>query len=152
MRYQVGKLPIRLKSLIELACLYAACFLLAGFLSYVERSASDSYVLMRYLKFVVEHQNAFVLGASTMAVVYHYQGILKADTEIRCRILVGDRLPLIRLRYAVACLTILVFCLLLALAIQTVAKLEVANSLHLFAAFVAYIALASFLLGRRRIV
>lgn len=65
MRFQIGKYLIRLKSLLELACLYAASFLLTGFLSFIEQSSSVSYVLMRYLKFLADHQTAFVLVAST---------------------------------------------------------------------------------------
>lgn len=148
MKNRTGKYPIRLSSLAEQACLYAGCFFLAGFLTYLENAASGSYVLLRYLKFITEHKTAFILGISSMAIVYHYQGIVKARTEIRSRLIVGDRLPLIRLRYAAACSATLTVCFALALPIQIVSDLKIDSSAQLFVAFSAYITGASLWLGR----
>lgn len=150
MKSALGKYPIRLSGLIELACLYAGCFFLSGFLAAVEQYASGNYVLMRYLRFVMQHQTALILGVSIGAIVYHYQGIVKSQTEIRCRIIVGDRLLLIRFRYAVACAMILAGCFTLTLVIQTIANLSISNSVRALAVFALYIGVSALLLGRRR--
>lgn len=149
MKYQIAKWPIRLSSLVELACVYAGCFLLAGFITYLGKATSESWVLERYLKFIVENQTAFILGLSSMAIVYHYQTIMKVGAEIRSRIIVGDRLSLIRIRYAVACSAALVVCFILAIVLATATGLRTTNFAHLLFAFAGYIAGASLLMGRK---
>ncbi len=150
MKYLIGKCPIRLSSLFELTCIYVGCFFLAGFLAYLEQASSVSYVLMRYLRFIVEQQTVFMLCISTVAVVYHYQGIRKAETEIRCRIIVGDRLPLICIRYCCWCLGVLISCFLMALAIHMAANFRATNSFCLFGILATYIGVSSLLLGVKR--
>ncbi len=150
MKYLLGKCPIRLSSLIELACLYFGSFLLAGFLAYIERSSTESYVLERYLKFIVEHQTALIFALSTLVIVYHYQGIVKAETEIACRIIVGDRLGSIRFRYGLGCFVILASCFLIMLIIHILLDLKINNFLNLFGIFFVYICASSLVLGKVR--
>ena len=104
---------------------------------------------MRYFKFIVHNRRAFVLGFSAVALVFHYQLLVRSRTEIRCRVLVGDRLSLIRLRYIIECLTLLSACCVLSIALHLLLGFEIADNLYLLAALSAYILASAGLMGVR---
>lgn len=149
MKYMIDRSLLRAKSRLELGALYVGCFLLAGFLVYVEHRAAGLDVLMRYFKFIVHNRRAFVLGFSAVALVFHYQLLVRSRTEIRCRVLVGDRLSLIRLRYIIECLTLLSACCVLSIALHLLLGFEIADNLYLLAALSAYILASAGFMGVR---
>ena len=136
---------LRLNNRLELVFLYLGCFLLAGFFVYLKHQADDSEVLMSYIKFMIEKRRAFVLGFSAFVLVFLYQLVTKARTEVRCRVLVGDTLRQIKLRYLVECLILL--------GISTVVHLllgfEIVDSFYVLLALAAYVLLSAAFLGAR---
>lgn len=85
-----------------------------------------------------------------MAAVHHYQGLIKAKTEVQCRIFVGDRLSLLRLRFSFGWLGVLGSCFAQTIVIHSVIHLRATNPLCLFAILVLCIVASSFLLGGKR--
>lgn len=145
----VEKSLLRPKSRLELGALYVGCFLLASFLACVERQAAGSDVLLRYFEFMVHNKRAFVLGFSVVALVFHYHLLASSGTEIGCRVLVGDRLTLIRLRYIIECLALLGICCALSIALHLLLGFEIVDNLCLFAVLSMYILASAGLMGAR---
>ena len=145
----VEKSLLRPKSRLELGALYVGCFLLASFLACVERQAAGSDVLLRYFEFMLHNKRAFVLGFSVVALVFHYHLLASSRTEIRCRVLVGDRLTLIRLRYIIECLALLGICCALSIALHLLLGFEIVDNLCLFAVLSMYILASAGLMGAR---
>ena len=145
----VEKSLLRPKSRLELGALYVGCFLPASFLACVERQAAGSDVLLRYFEFMLHNKRAFVLGFSVVALVFHYHLLASSGTEIRCRVLVGDRLTLIRLRYIIECLALLGICCALSIALHLLLGFEIVDNLCLFAALSAYILASAGFMGVR---
>ncbi len=132
--------------LFELLGLYLGFFFLSWFFSYVAHGSASSYVLIRYLKPLLEYQTQLLLGLSLVVAVHHYQFLLAAKTEVKCRVLVGDRVCTIRFRYALACVTILLFSFCISIAAHLSLNLNIDNSVYLFTCFAAYITLTALLL------
>lgn len=84
-------------------------FFLIGIGSYLECQATGSDVMLRYLKPLLEHRLAIAMTFTLSVCVFHYQFSIKSTTEVRCRLLVGDRLHLLRMRYGLECIAILAF-------------------------------------------
>lgn len=123
------------------------CFAMTGFLAYMEQRAADSYVLARYLKFFLENQLALTLGFSVAVLFFHYQVVATSRMETKCRVLVGDRLMLIKFRYGIECIAILaVFCAF-AVAIQLSLGLDVTNTLFLTGVLASYAFATACLVG-----
>lgn len=148
-KHVTDKSLLRLKNRFELGILYLGCFFLAGLLVYVERCAASSYELMRYFKFITHNQLAFVLGFSAIVLVFHYQLLINSKTEIKCRLLVGDRLMLIKLRYSIECLAILAACCTLSIALHLLLGFNIANNLHLVSVLAIYILASACIIGVR---
>lgn len=145
----VEKSLLRPKSRLELGALFVGCFLPASFLACVERQAAGSDVLLRYFEFMLHNKRAFVLGFSVVALVFHYHLLASSGTEIRCRVLVGDRLTLIRLRYIIECLALLGICCALSIALHLLLGFEIVDNLCLFAVLSMYILASAGLMGAR---
>lgn len=140
---------LRLNQRLVLGFLYLGCFLLSGLLVYLERWAASSYMLMRYFKFIIDNRHAFVLGFSVIVLVFQYQLVVKARTEVTCRVLVGDTLMLIRLRYMIECLTLLGACFILSITVHLLLGFEIIDNIYLLAALAAYVLFSAGLIGVR---
>lgn len=102
-----GRSLFRHKQRLELLCLYLFCFGLLGFLSYAEIEGSTSEILADYLKFLTKYKLQIVIILSLVVPVAHYQMLLKARTEVSCRVVVGDTLLRIKTRYLTECFVVL---------------------------------------------
>ncbi len=140
---------LRLNNRLELVFLYLGCFLLAGFFVYLKHQADDSDVLMSYIKFMIEKRRAFVLGFSAFVLVFLYQLVTKARTEVRCRVLVGDTFRQIKLRYLVECLILLGISFLLSTVVHLLLGFEIVDSFYVLLALAAYVLLSAVFLGAR---
>lgn len=147
MKRFIRKSLLRPRDRGELGALYLACFLLVTFLQFLERRAAGSETLVRYLRFIIDNQIAFVLIASAVVAVLQYQMVVRSRQEMRCRILVGDRLSSIRFRYAVECLAMLMFCCFLALSVNVVLGFSIVGGVYLAAALAVYAIGSTFFLG-----
>lgn len=149
MKHLRGKSLFRLKNRLELSILYLGLFFLAGFLVYVEGCAASSYVLMRYSKFMTHNQLPLILGFSAVVLVFHYQLLVNSKTEIKCRVLVGDRLTLIKLRYGIECAVILAACCTPSIALHLLIGFDIASSLYLLFVLATYVLASAYSMGVR---
>ncbi|AOZ72074.1 hypothetical protein BK816_01155 [Boudabousia tangfeifanii] len=140
------KSPLRKTTLIKLGFLYAGCFLLTGVLLFVERESNRSYVMMRFLRFLIDYQVAIILAFSVVVMIFHYQQVNESKDEVKCRIIVGDRLWLIRLRYAFACSAVLAICFMLSCSLFYLFSYSLKNCFYLLPVLVGYILLSALLL------
>lgn len=132
------KTLLRPKHFLELGSLYFLCFSLLTLLLYVQKRAYDSYVLMRYTKFLIEH--SFIIGVvfSLVVMMFHYRILTKAKTEIKCRILVGDRTTMLRLRYGLVSLSLLGVILIFSCGINAELGFDYSNILRLAPILASY--------------
>lgn len=99
----------RLTDVFELCIAYTFCFFLNVLLDYAKTLDLDSYILKAFLKSFIEYQPLVVLLFTFIVIVFHYQMLHRKNTEIFCRILVGDTVFHITSRYVLDCMTILIF-------------------------------------------
>lgn len=137
---------LRPKDRISVGLQYLAGFFLTMVLGYVEMRAHDSDVLMRHLKFIIDNQKMFAVTFSVILLVWHYKFQVKSRKEIKCRIVVGDRLRLIRLRYTIECAAILTLCALVAFTLAVQMSIPTDNTALLFAIFAFYLVASARLL------
>ena len=142
---------LRPKDRINLSLQYLAGFSLTILFGYAEARALDSDVLMRQLKFILDNQILFTLAYSVVVVVWHYKFQVKSRKEIKYRIVVGDRLLRIRLRYATECGMVLALCaaVVFALAMQMEAAISMCNAALLSAVLAFYLFASACLLEAR---
>ena len=76
MKRFIRKSLLRPRDRGELGALYLACFLLVTFLQFLERRAAGSETLVRYLRFIIDNQIAFVL---TVLIIHHDHHFACAD-------------------------------------------------------------------------
>ncbi len=70
----------------------------------------DSYILKAFFENFTDYQEIIVLIFTVIVViVFHYQMLHRKKAEIFCKMLVGDTIFNITIRYALNCLMILIF-------------------------------------------
>ena len=137
---------LRPKDRISVGLQYLAGFFLTTFLGYVEMRAHNSEVLMRHLKFIVDNQKMFAVTFSVILLVWHYKFQVESRKEIKCRIVVGDRLRLIRLRYTIECAAILTLCAVVAITLAVQMSIPAGNIALLVTIFSFYVVASACLL------
>lgn len=136
----------RLTDVLELYSAYIFCFSLNVLLDYAKTLDLDSYILKAFLKNFIDYQPLIVLLFTFIVIVFHYQMLHRKNTEIFCKILVGDTVFHITNQYVRDCLAILVpACLLSALA-GIYLNVSLASNLYLVLIFIFYI-----LIGARKV-
>lgn len=150
MKYFIYRLPMRKTSLFELACLYLICFFSAGFLLYLQRLAENDYFLKDHMAPILGNQTKIILCFSLIAVIFHYQFVVNSKTDVRCRIMVGDLLRRIRIRYIAQCSAVLACCFAGAVAIHAALGFQTTHCMQLAVAFIVYILASSICIGIRR--
>lgn len=128
----------RPKDYFELGILNFLCFLLLILMVYVEKYSADSDVLMRYTKFLVEHSLLIGIAFSLAVAGFHYKLISKAKSEIKCRILVGDRVFMLKMRYVFMSLFMMTFPLFFSCIISITLGYSYSNILYLAPVLIFY--------------
>ncbi|KOA51141.1 hypothetical protein BAAM0483_02760 [Bifidobacterium animalis subsp. animalis MCC 0483] len=96
---------------------------------------------------VLGNQTKILLCFSVIAVMFHYQFVVNSKTNVRCRIMVGDLLWRIRIRYIAQCVAVLACCCTCAVAIHAALGFQITHSLQLAVAFIVYILASSICIG-----
>ncbi|EOD00052.1 hypothetical protein L21TH_1902 [Caldisalinibacter kiritimatiensis] len=110
---------------------------------YVETLNLDSYILKAFLKNITDHQTIIIFLLTFIVIVFHYQMLHRKKTEIYCRILVGDTLLNITIRYILNCLTILGLIYILSIVINVYLNCNLASNLYLVYIFSTYILISA---------
>ncbi|QDR65960.1 hypothetical protein FPV13_13725 (plasmid) [Mammaliicoccus sciuri] len=140
MRYSL----FRLRDIIEVCVIYLICFTSNSIFTFVNSlNLGNSSILNSFLKNIIDYQIIINIFLTFIVVVFHYQFVNKKRIEIYCRILVGDNLIKITLRYIKHSFYILIFSFLLSLISNYILELDIDTNLYLFFIFIIYILLSA---------
>ena len=133
----------RIVDVLELCTAYIFCFSLNLFFDYAKTVDLDSYILKAFLKNFIDYQQLIVLLFTIIVIVFHYQMLHRKKAEIFCRILVGDTVFNITIRYALNCLTILIFVYLLSILANGYLNFNLISNFYLVPIFITYILIST---------
>lgn len=140
MRYSL----FRLRDIIEVCVIYLICFTSNSIFTFVNSlNLGNSSILNSFFKNIIDYQIIINIFLTFIVVVFHYQFVNKKRIEIYCRILVGDNLIKITLRYIKNSFYILIFSFLLSLILNYILELDINTNLYLFFTFIIYILLSA---------
>lgn len=130
----------RFIDVFEAFAIYLICFTSNLIFIYVQTlNLEDSSILKSFFKSITDYQLIISILLTIIIIVFHYQFLNRRKTEISCRILVGDSMVNIVIRYIWNSLAILVLSFLLSLSLNFYLELNVASNLYLVIIFVIYI-------------
>lgn len=129
--------------ILELGVAYAFCFSLCLMFDYVKTLEMTSDIITSFFRSFLQYQTMIVILSTFLVVVFHYQFSCRRKTEVFCRILVGDTLFNITVRYSLNCLTVLGFVYLLFALANAYLNFDLTNNLYLVPIFIVYILISA---------
>lgn len=133
----------RFADALELCTAYIFCFFLNLLFDYVKTLDLDSYILKAFFKEFMDYQTLIIFLFTFIVIVFHYQMIYRKKVEIYCRILVGDTIFNISIRYSIDCLTILVFVYFLSFLVNVYLNFNLISNFYLVFIFIIYILISA---------
>ncbi len=133
----------RISDVLELCTAYMFCFFLNLLFNYVKTMDLDSYILKAFLKNFTDYQEIIVLIFTVVVIVFHYQMLHRKKTEIFCKMLVGDTIFNITIRYALNCLMILIFVCFLSTLANVYLDFNLTSNFYLTLVFITYILISA---------
>ena len=119
------------------------CFFLNLLFDYVKTLDLDSYILKSFLKNFMDYQTIIVFLFTSIVIVFHYQMICRKKTEVYCRIVVGDTVKNITVRYFMDCLAILGVVYFLSVLINIYLDFKFTSNLYLVFIFIVYLLISA---------
>ena len=129
----------RFADMSELSIAYIFCFIINIFIEYAKTLNIDSYILQVFIENFINYQLLIILLFTFIVIVFHYQMLERKKEEIFCKILVGDTISNITIRYILDCLAILTFIFLLSIIVMIYFNFNLINNLYLVLVFIIYI-------------
>lgn len=129
--------------ILELGVAYAFCFSLCLMFDYVKTLEMTSDIITSFFRSFLQYQTMIVILSTFLVVVFHYQFSCRRKTEVFCRILVGDTLFNITVRYSLNCLTVLGFVYLLFALANAYLSFDLTSNLYLVLIFIVYILISA---------
>lgn len=140
MRYSL----FRIKDVFEAFAIYQLCFFSSSLLFYLKKlNINNSLILKSFLDSITDNKFIIIVLLSTIIIIFHYQFINKKRIEIFCRILVGDTITKIIIRYVLVNLGILSISFLLSFLYAVYLNLNILNNTYVFFIFIIYILINS---------
>ena len=133
----------RIVDVLELCIAYIFCFFLNVLLDYAKTLDLDSYILKAFVKNFIDYQPLIVLLFTFIVIVFHYQMLHRKKAEIFCKILVGDTVFHITIRYALNCIMILAFAYILSALANVYLNFNLTSSLYLVPILITYILISA---------
>ncbi|MDQ0232621.1 hypothetical protein J2S19_003943 [Metabacillus malikii] len=134
----------RFFDVFEAFAIYLICFASNLIFIYVKTlNLEGSFILKSFVKSIIDYQFIINIFLTFIVIVFHYQFLNRRKTEIACRILVGDTMVNIIIRYILNSLTILLFSFLLSLSLNFYLRLNVTSNLYLVFIFIIYILISA---------
>lgn len=133
----------RIADVLELCIVYIFCFSLNVLLNYAKTLDLDSYILKAFLKNFIDYQPLIVLLFTFIVIVFHYQMLHRKNTEIFCKILVGDTVFNIKIRYVLDCIAILIFAYFLSVLESVCLNVNLISDFYLVIIFIIYILIST---------
>lgn len=129
--------------ILELGVAYAFCFSLCLMFDYVKTLEMTSDIITSFFRSFLQYQTMIVILSTFLVVVFHYQFSCRRKTEVFCRILVGDTLFNITVRYSLNCLSVLGFVYLLFALANAYLSFDLTSNLYLVPIFIVYILISA---------
>lgn len=129
--------------ILELGVAYAFCFSLCLMFDYVKTLEMTSDIITSFFRNFLQYQTMIVILSTFLVVVFHYQFSCRRKTEVFCRILVGDTLFNITVRYSMNCLTVLGFVYLLFALANAYLSFDLTSNLYLVPISIVYILISA---------
>ena len=133
----------RIVDVLELCTAYIFCFFLNVLLDYAKTLDLDSYILKAFVKNFIDYQPLVVSVFTFIVIVFHYQMLHRKKAEIFCKILVGDTVFHITIRYALDCIMILAFAYILSVLANVYLNFNLTSSLYLVPILITYILISA---------
>lgn len=143
MRTSMKKSLFRATDALELCTAYLFCFLFNLLFDYIKTLDLDSYMLNTFFQNFIDHQKLIVFLFTLIVIVFHYQLLYRKKQEVYCRILVGDTLFHITIRYSLDCLIMLGFVYLLSTLVNLYFHFNLSSNLYLVFIFIIYILISA---------
>lgn len=130
----------RVKDLLEAIAIYLISFCSNSIFTYVKTmNFGSSSILRSFIKDITDYQIVINILLTFIMVVFHYQFLTRKKTEIFCRILVGDTIRSIIIRYIWNSLLILLVSFLLSFILNFYLNQDITTNLYLVYIFIIYI-------------
>ena len=124
----------------EAITIYLFCFTSNLIFMYVDTlNLEGSSILESFLESITEYQLIVNILLTFIIIVFHYQFLDRRKKEVSCRILVGDTMVNIIVRYILNSLGILMLSFLLSLSLNFYLGLNITSNLYLVFIFIVYI-------------
>ncbi|MDG5471279.1 hypothetical protein P6709_05930 [Jeotgalibacillus sp. ET6] len=134
----------RFIDVFEASAIYLICFASNLLFIYVQTLTLEvPFVLETFIKSIIDYQLMINILLTFLIIVFHYQFLNRKKTEISCRILVGDTMANIIIRYVLNSLAIVGFSFLLSLLLNLYLELNAASNLYLVFIFILYIVMSA---------
>lgn len=133
----------RIVDVLELCTAYIFCFFLNVLLDYAKTLDLDSYILKAFVKNFIDYHPLIILLFTFIVIVFHYQMLHRKKAEIFCKILVGDTVFHITIRYALDCIMILAFAYILSVLANVYLNFNLTSSLYLVPILITYILISA---------
>ena len=133
----------RISDVLELSIAYFFCFIINILIEYIKTLELDYYILQFFLKKFIDFQSLITFLFTFIVIVFHYQMLQRKKEEIFCKILVGDTVSNITIRYALNCLTILIFVYLLSILVNGYLNFNLTSNFYLVLIFITYILIST---------
>ena len=133
----------RLIDRLELLICYLLCFGFNVMFDYVKTADIDSYLLQTFLKQFCDYRVLIIFLITFIVVVFHYQMLQRKKAEVFCKILVGDTIQAIIVRYILECLVILGSAFVISMIFNIALGVSPINNIYLSCVFVVYISISS---------
>lgn len=129
----------RFTDIAEFCIAYVFCFSLNILFESVKLLNLKSYILTSFFQTFTEHRLLIVFLFTFIVAALHYQLLRRKKTEIYCKVLVGDTILHITIRYMLDCLAALGSVFLLSVLVSLRLKLHPFGSFPLVLIFFFYI-------------
>ncbi|MGD7043081.1 hypothetical protein [Jeotgalibacillus proteolyticus] len=134
----------RFIDVFEASAIYLICFASNLLFIYVQTmTLKVPFILETFIKSIIDYQLIINILLTFLIIVFHYQFLNRKKTEISCRILVGDTMANIIIRYVLNSLAIVGFSFLLSLLLNLYLELNAASNLYLVFIFILYIVISA---------
>lgn len=130
----------RFIDICEITIIYLICFTSNSIFVYVENlDLESSSILKSFVESIINYKFIINILLTFMIVVFHYQFLNRRKTEILCRLLVGDTLKRIKIRYIYNNIIILIFSFLISLLLNFYINQDPTSNIYLVTIFITYI-------------
>ncbi|CDZ23452.1 putative membrane protein [[Clostridium] cellulosi] len=138
----------RLIDRVELLSCYILCFGFNIVFDYVKTLSIDSYLLEIFFKQFYDYRGLIIFLLTFAVVIFHYQMLNRKKVEVYCRVLVGDTIRSITIRYFLECLAILLIAFVISAIANVILGIGLTNNIYLSCVFVVYILISSLMVSR----